>query len=310
MSAAVVERWPRVEREMDEWTRKYHEHFAPLRAAKQAKHQPPEELAPKIEDAQLFPTKEQAISGEYAPVPPEALLTEADHANDLHSPHRCLQDSLYLVVKRKGDSSWCFPQAEVPESAYMAGSGVPTAAEVAAAVAASQGLAAVSIAPPPQGPAHPTNRKGGSGISLRSVATQAFKDILGSRAAVYWIGNAPLAVHRQVKDLKAVADALEKEKEREQTMIAEARSALEAAAPGQSPNPIPEAQPLPDIHAGTKTFYMHALYMDGEIRIVNAKEYEDFAWVRIVDLPRYIGAEQAEIMNKVLLDINRTATLK
>jgi hypothetical protein len=53
---------------------------------------------------------------------------------------------------------------------------------------------------------------------------------------------------------------------------------------------------------GTKTFFMHALYMDGEFKLLN-KEYSDYAWVRKNELSKYIGEDLYKVVDPALLEI-------
>jgi large subunit ribosomal protein L46 len=47
------------------------------------------------------------------PFEPASRITEADKTNDRKSPDRRLQDSLYLIVKRKRNNfQWQFPQGK------------------------------------------------------------------------------------------------------------------------------------------------------------------------------------------------------
>ena len=188
-------------------------------------------------------------------VNPDDLLTEADRANDLHATHRCLQDSLYLVVKRRGAPQWSLPSGLVPFDITTYHTSLPDQAVKLASTSISAAAALLTNPPPPK-------------HTLRSVAATAISSTIGTHAGVYFIGNAPIAVHRhQYKQPKApIADA-------------------------KGPSIV-----------GSKTFFMHALYMDGEVRMQNAREYDDYAWVKKDQLSEYIGEEQANILKTALLE--------
>lgn len=241
-AAVIVERWPKIMREEPSWRTEYHAHFAELRHKKHPIHDIPP----------LLQSKKEEPTGAAAHVDPNDLLTEADRANDLHATHRCLQDSLFLVVKRRGSSGgWAFPSAVVPFDINGWDTHAPIlpadASKLLAATSVKEFSAMLAPPPPPKD-------------TLRSVAAQAVSANLGTHASIYFMGNAPIAVHRVLK-------------------------------PMATPSLV-----------GTKTFFMHALYMDGEVRLQNPKELEDYAWVKRDQLEKYVGKELAELLQPILLD--------
>lgn len=299
-TAVVVERWPKIMKDEAPWKAQYKKHFEAVRARKQQQHAIPAELqyseADEVDDNGR--RKAQAFS-ESVVVTPEALLTEADVVNDLHATHRALQDSLFLLVKRRGGGAaagWMFPTAQVPfdiiKSEKEAALDAKTiqAALLKDASPAAQAAAAIALA---QVKEAAKKEK----VSLRSVGSQAISSTVGTHAGVYFMGNAPIAVYRsfnaaQSGEKKAIAAH-----EARKAYTAALKTALETG--GTKPELIEPATP---VVVGSKTFYMHALYMDGEIRLQNSREFEDYAWVKKAELAKYIGEGPAAVLQKVLLD--------
>ena len=299
-AAVVVERWPKVLRDEAPFKAQYAKHFASVRARKQQQHAIPAELqyseADEVDDNGR--RKAQAFS-ESVVVTPESLLTEADVVNDLHATHRALQDSLFLLVKRRGGgatSGWTFPTAQVPfdilKSEKEAALDAKTiqAALLKDASPAAQAAAAIALAQVKE-----AARK--EKVSLRSVGSQAISSTVGTHAGVYFMGNAPIAVYRSFNAAQSGEQKAIAAHESRKAYAAALKTALETGSAK------PEwTEPAAPTVVGSKTFYMHALYMDGEIRLQNSREYEDYAWVKKTELAKYIGEGPAAVLQKVLLD--------
>ena len=134
-------------------------------------------------------------------------------------------------------------------------------------------------------------------VTVRNIAQQALAGTVGTHASIYMLGNAPLAVLRSFKNAESEAETIATLKRVKDEAIARAEAGH--LAPPLPAAPAVEAQPSV---VGSKTFFMHALYMDGEIRLQNSKEYEDYAWIKRDELAKYVGKEQAEALSKSLLD--------
>ena len=73
-------------------------------------------------DAQLIPDENPSVEEilESMPFQPASRITEADRTNDRRSLERCLDKSLFLIVKRNRDAnSWQFPQGKWNEGETM-----------------------------------------------------------------------------------------------------------------------------------------------------------------------------------------------
>lgn len=163
---------------------------------------------------------------------------------------------------KRRGGGWTFPTGLVPYDPQSYASSIPDPQAVLRAASVKEASALLS--PKPATPAH----------TLRSVAQSALQGIIGTHAGVYFLGNAPITVQR-VRDPKASS------------------SKKPAASPSSTEAPVV---------LGSKTFFMHALYMDGEVRMQNTKEFDDYAWIKKTDLPKYVGEEQAKILDVVLLE--------
>lgn len=295
-AAVVVERWPKILKNEAQWKLDYRQHFASLRASKNLQHQVPDELLyrPQDEVDELGRPKHVAeVEQSAGQVDPAAFLTEADVARDLHATHRELQESLFLLIKKRGGgpmAGWHFPQAPIPFDVISASQPPVDTKVIAAALAKDTSPAAAAAA------AAALNAPRKQVTSVRSVATDALAATVGTHAGIYIMGNAPVAVYRQFKSAESQAQAEADLAKRRAERDARVEAGLGVAAP------IPAVDsPAPAV-VGTKTFYMHALYMDGEIRLQNSREFEDYAWVKKTDLAKYIGKEPAELLQTVLLD--------
>jgi large subunit ribosomal protein L46 len=73
-------------------------------------------------DSQLIPEQDPTVDEilESMPFQPASRTTEADIQNDRKSTERCLDKSLYLIVKRNRETnSWQFPQGKWNEGETM-----------------------------------------------------------------------------------------------------------------------------------------------------------------------------------------------
>ena len=297
-AAVVVERWPKIMQEEAEWKSEYKRHFSALRKRKEQAHAIPEELEYREAD-DVDSEGRRRVVADAAPVhvTPEALLTEADVARDLHATHRALQESLFLLVKRRGGgplANWSFPTAPVPfDVATAAKEASLDAKTIAAALLKDSSPAAQAAAASALAILKEASKK--EKVSLRSVGASAIAATVGTHAGVYFVGNAPLTVYRQ---FKGEGESLAKKA----LAARDAHSAARRLALETGNTVADLAAPAAPAVVGSKTFYMHALYMDGEIRLQNSREFEDYAWVKKSELAKYIGEEPARLLQQVLLD--------
>jgi hypothetical protein len=309
-AAAVVERWPKIMVAENAWSAQYKQHFDALRQRQALAHRIPADLQAREADEvdehgnpvsaadAAASEADAAFAAATADIDPRLLLTEADVARDLHATHRALTESLYLIVKRRGGGAmagWQFPTAQVPFDVLAKEEADPKALIATlqrdgappSAIAAAKALVVSAAKQPKKVP-----------VTLRSVASSALTSTVGTHAAIYMLGNAPLTVLRQFKNAEA-------EQLARNTLDQLKREAAERAEAGfLAPPRVSDADATkspPEI-VGSKTFFMHALYMDGEVRLQNAREYEDYAWVKREELAKYVGKEQAEALAPVLLD--------
>lgn len=73
-------------------------------------------------DAQIIPDRNPTVEEilESMPFEPAPRITEADRTNDRRSTERCLDKSLYLIVKRSRETNaWQFPQGKWLEGETM-----------------------------------------------------------------------------------------------------------------------------------------------------------------------------------------------